>query len=101
MYRHMLVGMDESAGAQQAFTTALDLADLHGATLTLLSVEERLPRSGAPVGEVDEIMPELGARFRQMQQRAVQRAMARRVPVDTVIAAGSAAQTITRMAQAG
>ena len=37
MYRHILVGIDATVGAQQAFVTALELARLHDATLTLLS----------------------------------------------------------------
>jgi CBS domain-containing protein/nucleotide-binding universal stress UspA family protein len=101
MYRHILVGIDATDGAQQAFVTALDLARIHGATLTLLSVEEHLPHYAASVGEVDETVRELNARFRQVQAAAVERATAQSVPVDTVIAAGAAAQVITRTAQAG
>ena len=70
MYRHILVGLDESAGAQQAFERAMELARLHGAALTLLSVEEPLPAYAADVGEVAETVEELNARFRQVQQAA-------------------------------
>jgi CBS domain-containing protein/nucleotide-binding universal stress UspA family protein len=101
MYRHILVGIDATVGAQQAFVTALDLARLHGATLTLLSVEEHLPHYAASVGEVDETVQELSARFRAVQATAVARATEQSVEVDTVIAAGAAAQVITRTAQAG
>jgi CBS domain-containing protein/nucleotide-binding universal stress UspA family protein len=100
MYRHILVGVDETAGAQQAFATALDLARIHGATLTLLSVEEHLPHYAASVGEVDETVQELNARFRLVQAAAMERATAHGVPVDTLIAAGATAQVITRTAQA-
>src|SRR6266545_4617426 len=101
MYRHILVGIDETVGAQQAFQVALDLAHLHGATLTLLSIEEHLPHYAASVGEVDETVQELGARFRAVQAAAVERATAQGVEVDTVITAGATAQVITRTAQAG
>jgi nucleotide-binding universal stress UspA family protein len=101
MYRHILVGLDETVGAQQAFQVALDLARLHNATLTLLSVEEHLPHYAASVGEVDETVQELNARFRQVQAAALERATAQGVEVDTVITAGATAQVITRTAQAG
>jgi nucleotide-binding universal stress UspA family protein/CBS domain-containing protein len=101
MFRHILVGLDESPGAQQAFESAMALALLHGATLTLLSVQEHLPMYAASVGEVDETVQELDARFRQLQQAAVQQAAEQHLQVDAVSQAGSAAQTITRTAQAG
>src|SRR5581483_6905009 len=99
MYRHILVGIDETVGAQQAFDVALDLARLHGATLTLLTVEEHLPHYAASVGEVDETVQELSARFRQVQATATERSTAQGVEVDTLITAGSSAQVITRTAQ--
>jgi CBS domain-containing protein/nucleotide-binding universal stress UspA family protein len=101
MYRHILVAFDESAGAQQAFSAALEFARLHEATLTLLSVEERLPHYAAAVGEVDETERELHARFREIQQAAAQQAAAQGLPIETLILAGAAAQVITRTAQAG
>jgi len=101
MYHHILVGLDESAGAQQAFESAMELARIHGATLTLLSVEEHLPEYAAVMGEVQETIAELNARFRQVQQAAVERAHTLGLAIDTLILAGSAAQAITRTAQAG
>src|SRR6266545_4095707 len=101
MYRHILVGFDESAGAQEAFTAALELARIHGATLTLLSVEEHLPHYAADVGEVEETAQELSARFRAVQAIAARRAAAQGLAVETLIMAGSAAPVITRTAQAG
>jgi len=101
MFRHILIGLDESAGARQAFESAMELARIHGATLTLLSVEEHLPAYAASVGEVEETVRELDARFRQLQNAAVQQAAEQHLNVDTLIQAGSAAQTITRTAQAG
>ncbi len=101
MYRHILVGLDESAGAQQALESAIDLAVVHDATLTLLSVEEHLPVYAASIGEVEETEQELSARYQQVQQIAVQRATGRGVQVETLIYAGAAAQTITRAAEAG
>lgn len=101
MYRHILVGLDGSTGAQEAFESAMELASVHAATLTVLSVEEHLPVYAASVGEVEETARELTARFHHIQRAAVQRAAARRLTVDSLIYAGSAAQTITRAAQAG
>jgi CBS domain-containing protein/nucleotide-binding universal stress UspA family protein len=101
MYRHILVGLDENPGAQQAFATALELARLHGATLTLLSVEEHLPHYAASIGEVMETDAELSERFRQVQAAAVQAAAAQGIQADTLIVAGTTAQVIARTAQAG
>jgi CBS domain-containing protein/nucleotide-binding universal stress UspA family protein len=101
MYRHVLVGLDESAGAWQAFETALDLAETHGATLTLLSVEEHVPDDATMVGDADEIIQELETRFHRVQAAAIQRATGVGVRADAAIAAGSVAQMITRTARAG
>src|SRR5919202_1470185 len=101
MYRHILVGLDEGAGAQQAFESAMELARVHGATLTVLSVEEHLPVYAASIGEVEETVQELSTRFHQLQQGAVQQAAARGLAVETLIRAGPVAQTITRAAQTG
>jgi len=101
MYRHILLGLDESDGAQHALAAALELARIHGATLTLLSVEEHLPHYAASVGEVEETVQELNARFRQIQEAAVRQATAQGQQVETLVVAGSAAQTITRTAQTG
>jgi nucleotide-binding universal stress UspA family protein len=94
------LGLGDSDGAQHALIAALELARIYGATLTLLSVEEHLPHYAASVGEVEETVQELNARFRQIQQAAVRQAAAQGLQVETLVVAGSAAQTITRTVQA-
>ena len=101
MFKRILVGLDGSPGSQQALRQALELARLTGASLTALSVEEKLPAYAATVGEVEEAKREMDAYFAKVQATAQERARAAGVALSTALRAGHAAQTIARFAEQG
>ncbi len=54
MYKKILLAYDGSEGAQLALAAGLNLAKIHGAELWALAVQERRPRFGVPIDEVQE-----------------------------------------------
>jgi CBS-domain-containing membrane protein/nucleotide-binding universal stress UspA family protein len=101
MFRRILVGLDGTPAAELALRQAIDLARLTGASLTALSVEEKLPAYAASVGEVEETRREMDAFFARVQAAAVAQAQAAGVTLQTVVRAGRAAATISAFAQEG
>ncbi len=101
MFKHILIAYDGTSASEQALKQAITLAQLTGASLTLLSVEEKLPAYAASVGEVEEAKYEMDAYFARAQAAAVERAEAAGLTLDTAIRAGHAAQTILRFADEG
>jgi CBS domain-containing protein len=99
MYKHILVALDGRPASEQALKQAIGLATVTGASLTAISVIERLPAYAASVGEVQEVKDESERFFGKIQLSAVQRAEARGVLLKTAIRAGHAAQTIARYAE--
>jgi nucleotide-binding universal stress UspA family protein len=54
MYKKILLAYDGSEAAQLALAAGLNLAKIHGAELWALAVQERRPRFGGPIDEVQE-----------------------------------------------
>lgn len=98
MYRHILVGLDGSAAGRQALEAALELAKSSNATVTVISVEEKLPAYASTVGEVEETRQQMESYFHRLQQSALFRAKQVGVSLQGVILAGNAAQIISRYA---
>jgi len=101
MFKRILVALDGSPASEQALKLALALAHLTGASLTALSVEEKLPAYAATVGEVQEAKGEIDAYFTKVHTTAQERARAAGVALHTAVRAGHAAQTIARFAEQG
>ncbi len=101
MYRRILVGLDGTLASEQALKQAITLARLTGATLTALSVEEKLPAYAAAVGEVEEAKQEMDAFFARIQAAAVAQAQAAGVELQTFVRAGRAAQILVAFADEG
>jgi CBS domain-containing protein len=101
MFKHILIAFDGTPGSDQALKQAIALARLTGASLTALSVEEKLPAYAASVGEVQEAKQEMDAYFAKVQGAAVEQARIAGVTLETVVRAGHAAQTIVRFADEG
>jgi CBS domain-containing protein len=101
MFKHILIAFDGTPGSDQALKQAIALARLTGASLTALSVEEKLPAYAASVGEVEEAKREMDAYFAKVQAAAVEQAQSAGVTLETVVRAGHAAQTIVRFADEG
>ncbi len=97
-YKRILVPLDGSQGAWKAFRKALLMAEEMNAEIAVLSVEERLPKYAATVGEVDEELERENEYFARLQNDARQLARERGIelPAETVI--GHAARAIVEYA---
>ena len=71
MFRHILVTLDGTPASEPALKQASALAKLTGATLTALSVIERLPAYAASLGEVEDVRVEAEAYFSRLHAAAV------------------------------
>jgi CBS domain-containing protein len=101
MYHRILVALDGTPASERALKQAVALASLTGASLTALSVEEKLPAYAASVGEVDEAKREMDAFFARVQAAAVVAARGAGVVLQTAVRAGRAAPTIVAFAEEG
>lgn len=97
-YKRMLVPLDGSQGSWKAFRKALLLAEEMGAEITVLSVEEHLPRYAATVDEVDEEREQQNEYFARLHREATALAEERSVELRTEVAVGHAAGEIVRHA---
>jgi len=98
MYKHILVALDGSLESEQALKQAIALAGLVGASLTGISVIEKLPAYAASVGEVQEMKDEFEGFFAGVQDNAAKAAKAGGVDLKTILRAGNAAHTIVHYA---
>lgn len=102
MFRKICCAYDGSPGARRALTAALHLAgDQQAAPLYLVTVEERLPRYAATVGEMEEAREEEGVYARQILAAAQQQAQAQGVAVETAIHSGHPAQALIAYLEEG
>jgi nucleotide-binding universal stress UspA family protein len=101
LYHKILIPLDGSPGSWKAFDKAVIIAQRQEAELTVLSVEENLPRYAATVGETDEEKTYANGNFAKAQMEAVARASAEGITLSTEIMVGHAAQEIVRYARRG
>jgi len=99
VYKHILVALDGGAGSEQALKQAIALAQALGATLTAISVIEKLPAYAASAGEVDETRGEIEKFFTKIHANAAKIAQAAGVEMKSAIRAGNAAQAVIRYAE--
>lgn len=98
-FQKILAAIDGSEASDRAFTTALELASLTGASLTALAVEGPLPAYAATIGEVEEVRREKDAYFCKLLARTRERAEAAGIEVDVDLRPGHAAELIVRVAR--
>ncbi|MBI3942915.1 MAG: CBS domain-containing protein [Chloroflexi bacterium] len=98
MYKRILIGLDGSAPGRQALEVALDLAKANEASVTAISVEERLPAYADTIGEIEGARRAMESYFYRLHNAAEIRARQVGIPLQTVILAGNAAQTIAQYA---
>lgn len=101
MFKRILVAFDGTPSSEQALKAAITLARLTGASLTALSVEEKLPAYAASVGEVEETKREMDAYFARIQAVATESARQAGVTLHTAVRAGRAAPAIVHFASEG
>ena len=92
MHRKILHGLDGSAGSLKALEEALDLAQLYGAELHSLSVEE-VPHYTETVGEFIEEKEVLNRAFKDALARAREMAAAKDVTLHCHVIVGHEIKT--------
>lgn len=94
MIRRMLVAHDGSDGAQKAFDTALDLAQTLQAHLSVVCVEEDLPRYAENLEELREAKEESESYFGHVTEQCRRRAALKGIDIDARIVAGHPVKAI-------
>jgi nucleotide-binding universal stress UspA family protein len=97
-FERILVAIDGSDCSRHAFTKAVELARVTGASLLALAVEGPLPAYAATIGEVEEVRREKDAFFRQLLAEVRDEARTADVQMDAEVRPGHAAELIVRYA---
>lgn len=101
MFRRILVAYDGSQCSKQALLTALQIGKEFGASICALSVEGKLPRYAATLGEVEEVDRERREYYEHLQGEAKLVAQEQGVELGTLVAPGNPAETIVKHAREG
>lgn len=101
MFKRILVGYDGSDGSKRALMTALALGRQFDSQICAVSVEGKLPRYAATLGEVEEVEQERHEYYDGIQSEARQIAATYGVELGTVVAPGAPAETIVKTAREG
>src|SRR5207249_11343564 len=94
VFKHILIGLDGSAGSLRALEAAAALAREFDATLEAISVAEDVRRFAATVGEVEEEREAAQAHLQEIQERAKRVAAEHGVERRGMIVHGHAAQAL-------
>jgi nucleotide-binding universal stress UspA family protein len=101
MFTKILVGIDGSTASQHALEQTLALAELTRASVTALSVAEKLPAYAATVGESDEESAFKHSYFDQLHAKARALAAERGVRFESLVVSGHAADRLVHTAKDG
>ncbi len=101
MYKKILLAYDGSQGAERALAAGIELAQVHGAELTALAVQERLPRFSGTIDEVQEEKELANHQYGRVLDGAQAQARAAGVKLRSLMRPGHAAQTIVEVAKEG
>jgi nucleotide-binding universal stress UspA family protein len=101
MFKHILLGLDGSAGSLRALEAAAALAREFGAALSALLVAEDTRRFAATVGEVDQEREAMESYLKEVLDRARSVAAEHGVVLEGTIVHGHAAQALAEATRAG
>ncbi len=101
MFKRILLAYDGSDGAGRALLAGIELARLHGAELTVLAVQERLPRFSGTIDEVQEEKELANQQYGRLLDGAQAQARAVGVKVKSLMRPGHPAKTILEVAKEG
>ena len=101
MFRKILVALDGSEGSRKALASAIYLASACGAELHSISVETRLPRYAATVGEYEEVKEQRDAFYKKVADEAVAAAQGSGVALTPHIEAGNPVEAIVTLLREG
>jgi nucleotide-binding universal stress UspA family protein len=99
MIERILIAHDGSEGARNAFDTALELAKGLGASLDMVSVEERSIHDGETIDEVIEEIEEENSHFEQLASQCKRRAALHEVELHTSMVRGHVAKAVLDFAR--
>ena len=101
MYRKILLAYDGSEGANRALEVGVQLAQIHGAELWALAVEEKLPRFSGTIDEVQEEKQFANDQYGKLLEAAKVKAKEAGIELKTLMRPGHPAQTIVAVAKEG
>ena len=101
MYRKILLAYDGSEGSNRALEVGVQLAQIHGAELWALAVEERLPRFSGTIDEVQEEKQFANEQYGKLLEAAKVKAKEGGIELKTLMRPGHPAQTILAVAKEG
>jgi nucleotide-binding universal stress UspA family protein len=94
MIEKILIAHDGSEGAQNAFDAALELAKRLGASLDMISVEERAVHDGEMIDEVTDEIEDENSYFEQLTSQCKRRAALKDVPLQTSVVRGHVVKAV-------
>jgi len=99
MIEKILVAHDGSEGAQKAFDKALELAKVLGASLDMISVEERAIHDGETVDEVSDEIEAENTYFQELAAQCKRRAALRGIELQTAVVRGHEVKAVVEFAR--
>lgn len=101
MFKKILLAYDGSEGAEKALEAGINLAKTHQAELWALTVQERLPRYGGTIDEIQEEKKVADERYDKIVDQIRIRAQESGLEIKVLRPFGHPAQTIVEVAQEG
>jgi nucleotide-binding universal stress UspA family protein len=101
MFKKILLAYDGSDGAQKALEAGIELAKTHQAELWALTVQERLPRYGGTIDEIQEEKQVADERYGKIVEQVRAKAQETGFEIKTLRPFGHPAQTIIEVAKEG
>lgn len=101
MFNKILLAYDGSEGAQKALQAGIQLAKIHQAELWTVTVQERLPRYGGTIDEVQEEKEYVEERYGKIVGEVQAQGREAGVEIKTLRPFGHPAQTIVEVAKEG
>lgn len=101
MFKKILLAFDGSEGAIKALEAGINLAKQHQAELWALTVQERLPRYGGTIDEIQEEKKVADARYDKIVDQIRVKAQESDLEIRVLRPFGHPAQTIVEVAKEG
>jgi nucleotide-binding universal stress UspA family protein len=101
MFKKILLAYDGSEGSEKALEAGINLAQKHQAELWALTVQEKLPRYGGTIDEIQEEKKVADARYDKIVDQIRVRFHELGVEIKVLRPFGHPAQTIVQVAQEG
>jgi len=101
MFKKLLVAYDGSEGARKALAAGVKLARIHQAEVWAVNVQERLPRYGGTIDEIDEEKKFLDEQFEKIAAEVRAKAQETGLEIRILRPFGHPAQTIVEVAKEG